>query len=138
MRHRGRFFDTELTLAQAVFAVCPPRAELRPGHTLVFELFLLGGRTTPLDRVVGWTALPACDADFRVVSGRFRLPLLRGEVDPAVTQFRAIEAAMARDVDAWLCNLYCEVALLPREVVEEGGARRREFDVEMGALGEAV
>lgn len=132
VRHRGRFYDTELPFNQCVYAVAPAAVDLQPSHVFVFELFLLGGRSQPMDRVVAWTALPACDRDFAVPVGRFRLPLLRGEVDLAVTRYRGLEDAIAKDLDAWLGNLYLETLLLPREAVI-GGVTHREFDVALAA-----
>jgi len=35
----------------------------------------------PIDQVVGWTVLPFADDTFRPNHGKFKLPLLRGEVD---------------------------------------------------------
>jgi hypothetical protein len=40
---------------------------------------------------------------------RFKLPVLRGEVDVAVDKYRAIETTYAKDLDTWLANLYLEV-----------------------------
>lgn len=112
--------------------MAPAAVDLQPSHVFVFELFLLGGRSQPMDRVVAWSALPACDRDFSVPVGRFRLPMLRGEVDLAVTRYRGLEDAIARDLDAWLGNLYLETLLLPREAVI-GGVHHREFDIALAA-----
>jgi len=109
VRHRGRYYDTEVTFNQCLYAVAPSQADLRPSHVIILELFLLGGRSNPIDRVVAWTALPACDRDFQVVWGRYKLPLLKGEVDLAVDKYKLLERAMERDLDNWLANVYIEV-----------------------------
>lgn len=137
VRHRGRFFDTEITFNQCVYAVAPSASDLRPAHVFIFELFQLGDRRNPIDRVVAWTALPACDRDFQVVWGRFKLPLMRGEVDLAVDKYRTLEAKIEADLDDWLANVYLEVVHLPRETVRDG-ATLREFDVEIAYTSELL
>ncbi|KAA0171596.1 hypothetical protein FNF28_00529 [Cafeteria roenbergensis] len=132
VRHAGRFYDTELDFrGQSIFALSPADADLAPAHTLVMELFLLGGKRSPVDRVVAWTALPCADGDLRPVEGRFRLPLLRGEVDLEVDQYVKMERRWGLDLDAWLGNLYVEVTRLPRDQVGEGGSLVGEYDVEV-------
>ncbi|RYG42691.1 hypothetical protein EON68_01520, partial [archaeon] len=108
VRHRGRFYDTEVTFNQCIYSVAPSQVDLRPSNVFIFELFMLGGRSNPIDRVVAWSCLPACDRDFRVSWGRFKLPMMRGEVDMAMTRYHLLEKTMERDLDTWLCNLYVE------------------------------
>ena len=107
VHHRGRFYDTELEVDQWVYSLGPSEAETNPSMVYVIELFLLGSRRcvcrdkgvcacravvshpdpgvrvcrNPVDQVVGWTVLPYTDATFQPASGRYRLPMLRGEVD---------------------------------------------------------
>lgn len=76
---------------------------------LALALPRAGGRASPIDRVVAWTALPACDRDFGVTAGKYRLPLLRGEIDTAVDRYRTLEASFQKDLDQWLANIYVEV-----------------------------
>lgn len=114
VRHRGRYYDTELDFNQCIYAVAPSQADLRPSHVFIFELFCLGGRSNPIDRVVAWSALPACDRDFQVMWGRYKVPLLRGEVDMAIDKYKLLEAAIERDLDNWMTNMYLEVRLRMR------------------------
>lgn len=131
VRHRGRFHDTELRFGQSVFSLCPAKWLTRPTNCFVFELFLLGGRRHPVDRVVGWGVLPMANIDLNVVEGAFRVPMLRGAVDPEVDKYETYERTYARDVDRWLCNLYVEIQHLPREMLARDGSIRREYDVEL-------
>lgn len=126
-RHWGRFFDTELKFDQAVYAMLPPPTSIRPSNVLVFELFLLGGRRSPVDRVVAWSAMPAADADFRPIDGKFRLPLLRGELNLNLDMFSKLELAISDDLDNWLGNMYVEIKHLPRSAVVDG-TTVREYD----------
>lgn len=116
VRHRGRHFDTDLVFDQCIYATAPSQRDLRPGAALVFELFLLAGRRSPVDAVVGWGALPVCDRDFRLPCGKFRVPCLRGAPDLALDRWDALEARMANDLDSWLGNMYLEAVPLPRDV----------------------
>ena len=129
-RHGGHFFNVELKIDQSVFALCPSRAELRPSNVLVLELFQLADRHCARDRVVAWSCLPMCDGRFRAGQGKFRLPMLRGEVDRNVDRFGAVEALYAAKLENWLCNLYVEVRHLPREAIDKDKVLRNEFDVE--------
>ena len=56
---------------QSVFTVCPSRPDIRPGMVLVFEVFILRGPVTPIDKVVGWGCFPVCDAEFNVIEGKY-------------------------------------------------------------------
>ncbi|RHY35132.1 hypothetical protein DYB32_000356 [Aphanomyces invadans] len=103
--HRGHFYNTELHVDQNVYVVCPPQQELRPGATwcvhcnltgmdivpvanvVLFELYLLSGANATKDCVVAWGVLPVCNADFDVVAGRFKVPMMRGDVDHTISKF---------------------------------------------------
>ncbi|RLN14933.1 hypothetical protein BBJ28_00000897 [Nothophytophthora sp. Chile5] len=141
--HRGRFYNTEVIVNQDMFVVCPPEVELRPGNALVFELFLLsqatatayaGGSASPMlrrrrrrggqsleqtaaqqtDHVVAWGALPLSTPDFQVVQGKFKVPLLRGEMDSTMDKYHDMERMYQDDLSSWLCNLYFQVRHLPK------------------------
>ena len=137
VRHRGRFFDTELPVDQCVYGLLPSPAALKPSNVIVLELFMLGTRRKPMDRVVAWTALPACDSDFHCISGKFKLPLLRGEFDPAIDRFHKMEHAIAKDLDRWLCNVYVDVRHLPRTAIVDG-QRVQEYDAELSYTSELL
>ena len=56
--HRGKFFSLECNVNQNLFTVCPSSADIRPGMVVVFELYVLKGDATPIDRAVGWGVFP--------------------------------------------------------------------------------
>ncbi|KAL5249152.1 hypothetical protein ACHWQZ_G018108 [Mnemiopsis leidyi] len=124
--HDGAFHSIELPVDQSVFTVCPSVPDIRPSMVFVFEVFLLRGPMVPTDRVVAWGAFPLCDKECSVIEGRYKCPLLRGEVDNRVQSHDKIERLIATDIDNWLCNLYFEVIKLPRYM---GG--QKEFEVEL-------
>ena len=59
-----------LQIDQSLFAVCPSRPDMRPGMVLVFEMLMLRGPVTPIDKVVGWGCFPICDGNFNIADGR--------------------------------------------------------------------
>ena len=54
---------------QSVFTVLPPKASLRPGMVLAFELFLLRGSVLNTDHVVAWGVFHICDGQFDIMEG---------------------------------------------------------------------
>ncbi|MBN3321004.1 OFCC1 protein, partial [Atractosteus spatula] len=112
--HGGNFYDSELQFTQSVFIVLPAPSEVQPEMILLFEMLSLPGENTPSSDLFGWGAFPVCDCRFEIVEGQFKCPLLRGQPDPAIDQFRKIEDLMSSDLDNWLCNLYFQVKKLPR------------------------
>ncbi|POM74334.1 Hypothetical protein PHPALM_8727 [Phytophthora palmivora] len=141
-RHRGRFYNTEVVVNQDMFVVCPPEVDLRPGNTLIFELFLLSQATSAAyagsslkamprrrrrggqlldqtmemqtDHVVAWGALPLSTPEFQIVQGKFKVPLLRGEMDHTMDKYHDMEKMYQTDLSSWLCNFYLQVFHLPK------------------------
>lgn len=152
--HRGRFFNTELAVHQSLYVVCPPERALRPGNVLIFELFRLApacrqshsnSRRTYQhqelpDQAVAWGVMPLTTPESQCIRGKFKVPLLRGEMDPTMDKFRDIERLYERDLSSWLCNLYFVASHLekrwPRPRAGRSGDRDNnddDFDVEIDA-----
>lgn len=87
----------------------PPSSALSPANVLIFELIYLTSKNTCKDLVVGWGAFPIVNGDFEVNTGKFKLPLLYGQIDWQVNKFKDIEQRYMRNIDEWLCNLYIDV-----------------------------
>uniref|UniRef100_A0A8C2QLJ6 Orofacial cleft 1 candidate 1 n=1 Tax=Cricetulus griseus TaxID=10029 RepID=A0A8C2QLJ6_CRIGR len=113
VRHGGNFYDVGLYFHERLSVVLPQRISVRPGLSFLFELFLLRGTCANSDLVVGWAAFPMCDNNFRIVEGKFKCPLLRGNYDQKLDSFRKIEDLICQDLDRWLCNLYFQVIKTP-------------------------
>lgn len=131
--HKGRFFDTEWHINQDVVSICPSPEDLRPANVFIFELYLLQGKYSSHDQVVGWSCLPMTSPNFEIVRGQFRIPFLRGEMDLSLDKSEDIEALYRADLSSWLGNFYVEISPLPRECIDQanGSVFQREFDVEM-------
>uniref|UniRef100_A0A8C3MEL9 Uncharacterized protein n=1 Tax=Geospiza parvula TaxID=87175 RepID=A0A8C3MEL9_GEOPR len=110
--HDGNFYNTEIYFGQSIQTVLPHRKAVQPGMVLLFELFLLRGTYTWIDREVGWGAFPLCDNNFNALEGKFKCPFLRGHYDSKIDRFKKIENFISQDLDHWLCNLYFQVCIL--------------------------
>lgn len=118
--HQGRYFDRSLTFEESVYAVLPPKNELRPSFCLIFELYELKSKFSPVVRPIAWAVLPMCNEHFSFVRGKFRLPFLKGEHSPSTKLYSQIETSMASDMNSWLCNMYIDIKLcpLPKDLIE--------------------
>ncbi|XP_068787992.1 uncharacterized protein [Struthio camelus] len=113
--HNGNFYNTEIYFGQSIQTVLPPRKAMNPGMVLLFELFLLRGTWTCIDRGVGWGAFPLCDNNFNTLEGKFKCPFLRGPYNSKIDRFQKIENFISLDLDHWLCNLYFQIIKLPQD-----------------------
>ncbi|KAM8881627.1 uncharacterized protein ofcc1 [Synchiropus picturatus] len=113
VEHKGHFYDIDLHVNQSFVLILPGTRELVPSMVLVFQLIELPGQNSHMRSVQAWGAFPACDLSFRVAQGRFKVPLLRGEPDSQLDQFKKIESLISSDLDHWLCNMYFQVKRLP-------------------------
>lgn len=117
VKHRGRFYDTDLIFSQCIYCTAPPKIYSRPANCFVFQLWQLADKTCPIDRVAAWSALPTVNADVNAINGCFKIPLLRGDIPSDVDKFSALEMRVAADLDEWLANLYLQVVPLDREAM---------------------
>ena len=76
---------------------------------LSFELFLLstGGVA---DKVMAHAFFPVCNSDFTPIEGKFKIPMIRGEVNTNWDKFRDLEALYCQDLDKWIGNLYFQIS----------------------------
>ncbi|KAK5850153.1 hypothetical protein PBY51_014426 [Eleginops maclovinus] len=113
IEHRGRYCDTNLNVNQSLFMILPAACEVVPSMVLVFQLIALPGDSSHISSVLAWGAFPVCGPSLGLVQGRFKTPLLRGEPNTRLDQFKKIEAVISSDLDHWLCNLFFQVKRLP-------------------------
>ena len=65
-----------------------------------------------------------------MIKGKFKVPVLRGEVKPHFDRFSMIQDAYVNDLSAWLGNMYVEIRYLPRETIDPEGNLKDEYHVE--------
>lgn len=108
----------DFRIHQRFFLHCPAECDVTPLHVIVFELFSLSSTHHPSvlvrEDVVGWGAIPVSSGPCELLTGKFKILLLRGPVDPNVTTFQGMERLCARDLSCWLGNFYFEMKLMTR------------------------
>ena len=58
---------------------------------------------------MGWGAFPLVNGDFKINEGKYKVPLMHGEIDYNIDAFKSIEGKYRRNVDEWLANCYMEI-----------------------------
>ena len=107
VRFNSTYADDELEIQDTINVLIPPEPE--SSNVLWFELILLESAVIPKDYVVGWGVFPLLNSDFQLNEGKFKCPLLFGNVNLNISMFSEIEKLMIKDLDNWLCNLYFEI-----------------------------
>ena len=131
-RFNGRFVDDNLEIEDVIPVLIPPKLETT--NCLQFKLVLLQSDIVPRDYVVGWGIFPLLNSDFGLNEGKFKVPLLFGNVDPRVDKFDKIEMAMMEDLDKWICNLYFEVEKVNLMDLKEDKKSRRLYYQPVGGM----
>jgi len=126
IEHDGHATSVEANIGQSLYAVCPSERELRPGMIILFEVYLLRGENSASDHAVAWGAFPIVNADFTVINGKYKMPMLRGSDQSVVSKHEDIQDLIKDDLDNWMCNMYFEVIKRPRYV-----GQQKEFEVEL-------
>lgn len=107
VRFNGRCLDENLEIEDVVPVMIPAQPET--SNCLLFKLVLLQSDIVPRDYVVGWGVFPLLNSDFGLNEGKFKVPMMFGNVDPRIDKFDKIEQTMMNDLDSWVSNLYFEV-----------------------------
>uniref|UniRef100_A0A3P8VJT8 Orofacial cleft 1 candidate gene 1 protein n=1 Tax=Cynoglossus semilaevis TaxID=244447 RepID=A0A3P8VJT8_CYNSE len=114
--HQGHVYDTDLHINQNLVMVLPAACQVVPSMVLIFQLNVQEGVRNHISSVLAWGAFPVCGPNLNVIQGRFKTPLLRGEPNMQLDQFKKMEGLISSDLDHWLCNMYFQVKRLPLEV----------------------
>jgi len=110
--HTGHFLSTEMKWDKEdahIFVACPSDGDLQPAMCILFELILSRTERTQHDVVMGWGVFPLCTEHIKIISGSYKVPLLRGAVNKDLTKYSDIENTISSNVDSWLCNAYFDV-----------------------------
>ncbi|CBZ52693.1 conserved hypothetical protein [Neospora caninum Liverpool] len=128
--HSGLWYTDVLRFDQTIYLACPPEKDITPSMCLVLELYFLRGSVSPVDKVVAWGAFPLVDSDFKLISGCFKVPLIRGHTDPSVTMYAQYEKLYREDIQTWIGNLYFRCDRMPKY-----SAGQLEFEVLLNYTG---
>lgn len=105
----GSFNDDEFYVDENLYLLYPPMNRARPSNCIQFKVVKLSNETSLDDKVVGWGVFPILNSELAFNEGRFKIPLLQGDVDEEVTLYRTIQGKIMKNLDTWLCNMYFEV-----------------------------
>lgn len=111
--HDGKFSSLEMTFDQELYLVSPSQVKRKPYMTFTFELIQTSGPTPGL--CCAWGSFPVEDSSFNIISGKFKVPLLRGWITNEVDQYWKYHKEVNRNLDKWMGNLYFQVKPMPRE-----------------------
>ena len=106
-KFNSRYFDYDLEIEDMVNVLVPAVPE--SSNVFLFELILLQSPDVPKDYVVGWGVFPIVNSEFQINEGKFKCPLLFGNVNQKFDKFARLEQKWVKDLDDWICNLYFEV-----------------------------
>lgn len=118
VKHFGRYHDRVMSFEDSCFTICPPKSKLSPSFCLIFELFQVANNINPYDKCVGWGAIPMCNEHFGITTGKFRIPLVKGNYSSNIKLYLEMEELIANNLDNWLCNMYFEMRLLRIDVLK--------------------
>jgi len=74
------------------------------------------------------------NSDFGINEGKFKIPLLFGEVDPDLDRFIMMEDFIKKDLDHWLANLYFELEKVNLMDIKVESSTNRLFYKPVGGL----
>ena len=74
-----------------IYFIVPPNLYLVPSNVIIFEVVWLSSQTSNSDTIVAWGAFPLVNGDFLINEGKFKVPLLNGEMDFDTNKFKDIE-----------------------------------------------
>ena len=97
----------------------PSPFERRPTMVITFELFMLRNKRVRHDKCVAHGIFPLTNSDFEYCEGKFKVPMLTGDIDLSIDRFSDLEALYSEDIDNWLCNLYFSIRKLKNKNSED-------------------
>ena len=74
-----------------LYYMLPPRSSLAPSNVIISEIVYLSSKNTNKDVVKGWGAFPIVNGEFEVNSGKFKVPILYGNIEWQFNKFKDIE-----------------------------------------------
>lgn len=84
-RFNSRAIDENLDFEDTVTVLIPSKPQTT--NVLLFQLILLESESIPKDYTVGWGVFPILNSDFNINEGKYKVPLMFGNVDPNLDRF---------------------------------------------------
>jgi hypothetical protein len=103
------FDDEEFYVDENLFLLYPPMNRARPSNCIQFRVIKLSNETELDDKVVGWGVFPLLNSELEFNEGRFKIPIMYGDVDEEITLYRNIQSQVMTNLNSWLCNMYFEI-----------------------------
>jgi hypothetical protein len=98
----GSFQDEEFFVDENLFLLYPPMNRARPSNCIQFRVIKLSNETSLDDKVVGWGVFPILNSELAFNEGRFKIPMMQGNVDEGITLYQDIQGSIMKDLDTWL------------------------------------
>lgn len=110
IRHLCKSGEVDRFINESVEMLCPAPEILQTHAVLLLEVWQLKvGKYDPVDKVVGWGVWPLVNKDFLVTEGKFKVPLMKGEVNTNLDTYQAVAETLEESLTYWLGNLYFEI-----------------------------
>lgn len=139
LRHVSKSSEVDRFIDQSVEMLCPAPEVLQTHAVLLFEVWQLKvGKYDPVDKVVGWGVWPLVNKDFIVVEGKFKVPLMKGEVNPILDTYHAIADTMENDLTYWLGNIYFEIKNNRKQHHDDSNANQVVLPIGESATGDGL
>ena len=113
--HNGQYHLNNIRFEESIRIKIPSLSNLAPSMVYLFELCLLRSKEFTYDQVLGWGVFPLIDSNFKVITGKYKVPLLFGPVNPAIEKYKDIQNSYMQKLDNWLCNLYFSLKFKEKE-----------------------
>ena len=84
-RFDGRAVDENLEFNDTISVLAPSKPQTT--NVLLFQLILLESELHMKDYTVGWGVFPMVNSNFEMNEGKFKVPLIFGNVDPTMDRF---------------------------------------------------
>lgn len=106
-RFDGRSNDVNLDFDDTISVLVPHDPETP--NALLFQLILLENEVHKEDYTVGWGIFPLLNEKFEMNEGKYKVPMLFGNVDPTIERYQMVEEKIMKDLDSWSANCYFEI-----------------------------
>ena len=125
----GVYDDEEFFVDENCYLLYPPMNRARPSNIIEFKLIKLSSETSLDDEIVGWGVFPILNSELSFNEGRFKIPIMQGNVDEDVTLYRQIQKKMIDNLDTWVCNMYFEIEpLLIQKIAFDYDGKRMMYE----------